>query len=197
MKRIVLLVLFVSFLLSGCRKGEEDPFLSFKSRTNRLCGKWRTVEYTKHIYVGDDPWSYDSYELQLQGGQGTLTYRGSVLDKYSLLEYWEFNKDGTYKLESNAANVISTQEGTWSWNGRNKNSEYKKKECVYLKMLFYNHNHGEEAEEYSGPTLDPSFTMALVKLTDDKITFSSDEAVYEKNVGYQRVQTIATLEKEK
>lgn len=193
MKKYGLVIILLFFLFSGCRKGDEDPFFSLKSRTKRICGEWRVIEYKKLIFVGSDPWYYDTYELRLDGGQGVLFYRGFILDQYSLIENWTFNKDGTFKIVSDIADVISIQSGTWSWNGRNKNSEYKKKECVLLKNKNYNYNNGEEIEEYSGLTLAPSYTMALVKLTDDSITFISDIEIYIKSQGYQRIQTTATL----
>lgn len=39
------LILTISLILNfGCRKGKEDPFLSFRSREQRLIGKWKLVD---------------------------------------------------------------------------------------------------------------------------------------------------------
>jgi hypothetical protein len=32
-------------LFDGCKKGPEDPFISFKSREKRMIGKWKVVEF--------------------------------------------------------------------------------------------------------------------------------------------------------
>lgn len=195
MTRIVILIVFASVIFSGCRKGEEDPFFSFKSRTNRLCGKWRITEMSRHIYVGTDPTFYDKYELQVKGNQGKMYYEGFEVDVYSYIESWEFNRDGTYIINTEVSNIKSFNKGTWTWNGKNKNDEYKKKECVLLKMLSYNYNNGEEVEEYSGNTLEHSYVIALTQLTDKKMSFVTDYSYYVKDSYYQKVKTIAILEK--
>lgn len=39
--KLVILLLFVSSIFSSCKKGEEDPFLSFRSRDARIVGSWQ------------------------------------------------------------------------------------------------------------------------------------------------------------
>lgn len=55
---LLLLVVMLSTLLEGCfRKGENDPFISFRSRQARMSGNWTMTEFT-----GD-------YLLKLPGGE--------------------------------------------------------------------------------------------------------------------------------
>jgi len=58
-------VLIVSFLASSCKKGENDPFLSLKTRNNRLKGNWELVKleenrerYTEGYQLGM-PYTYE------------------------------------------------------------------------------------------------------------------------------------------
>jgi hypothetical protein len=43
---LVLLTAIVASVYFGCKKGPEDPFLSFKSRESRMVGTWKCSEYT-------------------------------------------------------------------------------------------------------------------------------------------------------
>ncbi|HRH63758.1 MAG TPA: hypothetical protein PLI68_10565, partial [Bacteroidia bacterium] len=42
-QKLVLVVLAAVSVLPACKKGEEDPFLSLRSRKSRVAGEW-TVE---------------------------------------------------------------------------------------------------------------------------------------------------------
>ena len=43
----ILVVLPIVF--SGCKKGPEDPFLSFRSRKARVCGTWTVTNFESEI----------------------------------------------------------------------------------------------------------------------------------------------------
>ncbi|HOU97507.1 MAG TPA: hypothetical protein PLP65_01545 [Bacteroidales bacterium] len=40
----LLAILTIGLIFNSCRKGEDDPFVSFRSRDQRLIGKWKLVE---------------------------------------------------------------------------------------------------------------------------------------------------------
>jgi hypothetical protein len=42
---IAALLMTTVILFDGCKKGPEDPFISFKSREKRMIGKWKVVEF--------------------------------------------------------------------------------------------------------------------------------------------------------
>ena len=45
---VAIILLALPIVFSGCKKGEEDPFLTFRSRKARLCGTW-TVSYLNSV----------------------------------------------------------------------------------------------------------------------------------------------------
>ncbi len=61
--KILATLLLSVFIFSECRKGEEDPFISLRSRNNRLTGKWKLVE-EKYEYEYKSNFVMDFLELQ-------------------------------------------------------------------------------------------------------------------------------------
>jgi hypothetical protein len=51
---VISILTILSLLFNSCRKGEDDPWISLRTRNNRIIGKWKLEEYT---YEKD----YDSY----------------------------------------------------------------------------------------------------------------------------------------
>ena len=156
------------------------------------------MELNETYYIGSNPMMiYDKFEFKLNGGQMVVYYNGYSVDQYSNIEYWQFNKNGEYKIETEISNSITTiEEGTWNWGAKNKKNDLKKKEYFMLKKLSYNYNNGEEVEEYSGPTLSPSKEYVVIKLTDETIKLYSFIEIYEKDVEYQKIKSELTLTKE-
>src|SRR5687768_220910 len=61
MKKLIALV-FISLFFTTCKKGEDDPFLSLRSRTNRLAGEWR-LSTGKVLITIADPKGGPKYQL--------------------------------------------------------------------------------------------------------------------------------------
>jgi len=88
--KILLFVLSVSlFIISGCKKYEDGPYLSFKSKMKRLEGEWRLVYLN-----GDDVFS--------------------VPPKL----YFKFEEDGTFTRTEVDDNGTVSYKGTWIWESR-------------------------------------------------------------------------------
>ena len=104
-------VLFISVLFS-CKKGENDPFLSIRSRDARITGVWNLTELT---------------EISSSTVSGTTvsdTYtilNGVDSDGDSRAEKWEINKDGTYLATSTFNGNVYTSSGYWNWVDSKKN----------------------------------------------------------------------------
>ena len=196
MKNLLILLIVLCSVLSGCRKGEDDPFLSIKTRTNRLCGKWKTVEYTKNVYSGSDENNCIMYEIILQNSEVKIFYNNAVVDSYMLTEEWEFTKEGKYKIDINAQPFSENEEGTWAWNGKDKNSKLKKKEIVYLTTNNIIYNNGETQDEYSGKTLFPLYSIAIKRLTDKEMVVVYDYTEQSSESGYYRMKSEQKLVKE-
>lgn len=113
---LLLIVVVMSTLLEGClRKGENDPFVSFRSRKARVTGTWSVAEFTGDYllklntgenrqilvsqvgqsvsetteYIDMSPATQDS----LSAGQDTtIEWKGKLVDGF-----YDFKKDGTFK----------------------------------------------------------------------------------------------------
>jgi len=122
-----ILVLFVLSLTSivGCsKKGEDDPFLSFKSRDARLAGEWALTSVdasTKSTSVYKGTTTETSSETTYSGKEQTTTRsKGDpITTKYTLSLVIEKNGTITYTYEGfNTKDVstgISTIQGSWNW----------------------------------------------------------------------------------
>src|SRR5688572_16681076 len=119
---LIPLIIIVILLIAACKKGEDDPAFSFRTRKNRLCGEWRlksgsasfnSVGYArKYDFDGSNFTQMDTYT----GGDPTV-YKG----KYMLNV--DIKKDGTFHLAEMAGIASMEAIGTWHFNkgiGKNK-----------------------------------------------------------------------------
>lgn len=89
LKSLIFILSVSLFIFSGCKKYEDGPLLSFKSKVNRLEGEWRIV------YVnGDD-----------------------VFSDYPRI-YFKFDKDGNFFRTEKGEDYTHTDQGTWVWESR-------------------------------------------------------------------------------
>lgn len=86
MNRLTLICLMVSLLVGACKKYDEGPLLSLRSRKARLAGKWEKE-------VGDD-----------------------ILVLTALIHSYEFKKDGVYLMEyDKGPTTTQVAVGTWEF----------------------------------------------------------------------------------
>jgi hypothetical protein len=93
-------------VLFSCKKGENDPFLSLKSRDARITGVWNLTELTQ---INSNTFSgttvSDTYTI--------MNGVDSDGDSYSIK--WEILKDGTYISTTILNGEESTSTGYWGW----------------------------------------------------------------------------------
>lgn len=131
MKKIFLSLMLIAFAMPmfvGCKKGENDPFISLKSRDGRLEEKWKLtkIEGTSVNPYGNtsvtSTYTYDGtiYGVTYSSGgsaSATGTYEMTI-DKNGTVAYSE-----SY-TPNNGTAQIKTGTGTWYWlnSGKNKSS---------------------------------------------------------------------------
>lgn len=133
MKTHTLLVLAILSLLflTNCKKGEDDPSFSFRSRKARLTGDW-------HIESGTVNLTYDSkkspaYSQRYTFSNSQLTmheaYNGSgsatIYTGVYTLEM-SFKKDSKFVMTENYAGTIVKASGSWNFTsgvGKAKNKD--------------------------------------------------------------------------
>lgn len=131
MRKIILLTLASALVLgtfSSCKKGENDPAMSLKTRKARLTGEWKLT---------------DALILQYEDGQkvGQTTYDGTHLNSNGDVSVftlsYEFAKDGTYSSETVEDGERTTEMGNWAFTGKSKDADLKKKEGLVLGQTSY------------------------------------------------------------
>ncbi|MEI7594169.1 MAG: hypothetical protein WCK02_00355 [Bacteroidota bacterium] len=130
MKNSITLIIVLSLclpLLNSCKKGENDPFISLKSRDNKISQKWKL---TKSEVIQVSPYSTSSETV-------TATYDGTTQKIVYTLEpannktatgtfEMTLEKNGTLTYNENYALAGSTaiiRSGTsyWNWVNTGKN----------------------------------------------------------------------------
>ena len=152
---IVLVVVLVGSILPSCKKGEEDPALSFKSRKARLSGEWMEKDFSTNTpHIDTLLYIQDNYAI------GTSTYQinNIIINKDGT---WESTSEYDYQLDRltvdalylTKSKIASKSSGTWSFLGKIK-GDYKNKERI---ILSYEKGESTSLLEYSEKTpLDPN-----------------------------------------
>jgi hypothetical protein len=112
---IALGLMIGSTVLTGCKKGENDPFLSLKSRDARITESWKLVSV--------EGTANDNGTLATDTYDGTIwswTY-GSFNGSYAYSLSIDISKDGTYQSVENNDGEITTTDGRWYWSNSAKN----------------------------------------------------------------------------
>ncbi len=154
-----ILFLFTTILFDGCKKGENDPFLSLKSRKARVAGEWKLTSGT--------------ITFSSSGFSGTATLDGVNLtaDGFSTpyTVAFELDKDGTFKRTTTDDGDIEIETGTWDFNSGV--GEAKKKELLVLTTL--TDTYDGDTETYSGSDA-PIETFVLDELRSKKMVVTMD-----------------------
>ena len=120
----VILALIALFLFPTCKKGEDDPAISLRSRTTRLTGEWRLVSGTAAFTTTgyNDTYSFDGTNLTETITASKYYYVGKYILNLNI------EKDGTFTFKEFIYGVTLDASGTWNFN--NGIGEDKKKEDV-------------------------------------------------------------------
>jgi hypothetical protein len=118
--------------LESCKKGENDPFLSFRSRKGRVAGEWKVSSGSGSSTNGQgvsSTWTFDGTTLtQIQGSNPSTT-------PYTI-EY-TFDKDGSFTqidvTSVGQTTLTTTTSGTWNFTG--KVGEDKNKDRIVMRTL--------------------------------------------------------------
>lgn len=116
MKKILLAVIvsLSIIVIPSCKKGEDDPFISIRSRDARITAKWKLVNLES-----TSSGSTSTSTSTLNGSILTQTYTspsfGSSSSTSSYSVELEINSDGTYTSTEIEDGDISTSKSTWFW----------------------------------------------------------------------------------
>lgn len=123
--------------LSSCKKGENDPFLSLKSRKARLTGEWTVtkIEGTSSDKNSSFPIADVTSTTTYDGTTETTTtttVMGTDTDTETYTLSFVFDKDGTYTQTKVEGTTTEVETGNWIFLGKNKTAEIANKEAIQL-----------------------------------------------------------------
>ncbi len=131
LKTLALLAIVSLTTITGCKKGENDPFLSLKSRKARISGEWKLTAGTE---TSTDNFGGFS-------GSSTTTYTGTTYNEDgntgSYSQTMTIEKDGTFTMTILQDGITSTISGNWFFAGKIKDAELKNKEAIVFSELVY------------------------------------------------------------
>ena len=201
---LVLVIFVIVSLFSSCKKGEEDPSISLRTRTNRLTGKWKlesaigsiNLTYSNDLYI-----EYQYYHNTKVNN--TFRYKKTVyyttgyyinFDTYSFI--LNINKAGTtssYTL-ANCDNMSYNNKtnGTWKWSKDKKQLYFTELNIVYEDLV---KQISERYHEYLGFDISENIiehlrTFTVTRLTNKELIL---RIVYKTNFKNQDIRNIDTF----
>ena len=112
---------------SGCKKGENDPFISLRSRDARITGTWKFTEEdysSSTTTTNDGTTTLSSSTTKFDGSLLTTTYTSggeTYTESYSYSREMTIEKGGTYKMVVIEDGDKDEYTGRWCWLNDNKN----------------------------------------------------------------------------
>ena len=202
MKKLIILSLAAIALmanLSSCKKGENDPFLSLKSRKARVVGEW-TVTMEEGTNQDISKISFGGVTVTTTTNE-TSTYNGALYTSTSVTtssaggnpqsstytdvytQSYTFEKDGTFSLETvyTGQNYTEKIEGTWAFVGKSKTAELKNKEAIALSITKYSDIDNGVTTTYSATGFDDSIIIAIDRLKNKEMVFIQESSYSEPN----------------
>ncbi len=136
MKKVFFLMLIAILALpvfQSCKKGENDPAISFLSRKARLVGEWKLTSGNRQVV-------YSNGETETYTYDGALVVHESTGDPTETTVYtrtFTIYKDGVFTSARFEGNNQYYEEGVWYFGPRSKDLDLKNKETVCFSTTKY------------------------------------------------------------
>lgn len=181
-----LIAIVVLTTIAGCKKGENDPFLSLKSRKARISGEWKLSEGTLVNTSTDN--GFTESEITTYNGT-SVSYDGDI---YAYTETLTIDKEGTFEVKIVEDGEAYTVRGNWFFSGKSKDADLKKKEAIIFSETEYISASG--ISKYTGLYGDQ--ILLIDQLKNKEIIFKG-EVTYQSSDGYSGTYTYdRTFEKQ-
>jgi hypothetical protein len=181
-------------LFNSCKEGDEDPWFSFYTRTQRLSNDWKVVSYRRSEQTNDSLVGY--------------TFDGSTYIKvksnysYSSPGTWtiSFRDDGSYEwiqtIATDTSNYQYNEKGLWYFTGGNDVNDYSSGELLALQKT-------EMTETFSSNGYISTLTYAgsgdletnvyhILKLASDEVKLESELTTNYSDANHSRVTVVTT-----
>lgn len=159
-KASIVLVLASFLLAPSCRKGEDDPFLSLRSRKARLTGEWK-------LKSGSESYEFNGINIQIDYSENKKIINST---EYTYSEKIVFDKKGEYEWTCEDNNAAYREKGSWEFGRKSKSKDYKAKETVtlYISEIVTQGGESSETEYFGGDfiLLDGHYNIKSIKLQE-------------------------------
>ncbi len=169
-------ICFVSMLLIlGCKKGEEDPTLSLRTRKERFAGDWNLtrgfVSSTSKNSVVNTSYTESAYTT-------TTSLNPDLVINGSYTRTLSINKEGTFIEETYKDDQYTKDQGYWTFLSGNDIEKLKNKEAVLFKIASQFNSVGNILNQFEGEER-PLATIRLKKLANKEMVWTINGIVDE------------------
>lgn len=169
---VAAVVLTTSIGFNGCKKGEDDPFLSLRSRKARVAGEW-TVSESEMTQSSSGSNGVFTMNVDFDGSTVTQVVNDDG-QRYTFLfsqkETYVFEKDGKYEHEQiqtyNGEKFTVNETGTWNFTGGVGEEKRKSKMLLTVSTIKQTSPNGVSNYTFSGSN---STTWELTELRNKKM----------------------------
>ena len=134
---------------NGCKKGDQDPFLSLRSRDSRLIKTWKLTKLEGTV-INSTQWPTDSTTTTNYSFNGT-TYKtvttttgtsGTNTVDYTGSYSMEIKEDGSVEVEetitaeASSTTITRTSKGSWVWVSGDKKKDHLSISLLSSLVLF-------------------------------------------------------------
>jgi hypothetical protein len=196
MMQAMMLLLLTAGVFVGCRKGEDDPWLTFRGRKTRLVGKWSvtsgmvqrgalftTSEGNQVVGTSTSRYSETAVEqtnfYSRVSGDTSYTMRGDFSGKVEIF------RDGTYTMttterftaqgNSLETNNGGTYKGYWSFTNGNQANNTRNREQLVLQTVSFVPVTGS-GEVNTNPVPDAIYTLNQLKHKEIVLTYENSSS---------------------
>ncbi len=189
------IVIFLVVQTISCKKGNDDPAFSFRTRKARLVGKWITTNSSttniENLYNQASLWTSVNNRTESYNGSSNLVTINTYLDSNGIqknsqthtlnekyAESFEFKKDGSYTYTKEYPDsLIIMESGTWNFLPKSKTKNFKNKEAVEL--MIANSNTTNLSFGMQQPTTIGEWNTKFKILVLDELKFKEIKVIYD------------------
>jgi len=142
MKKLIIYFTLLLMVVGGCKKYDEGPLISLRSKEKRLCQEWKVDKY---LLNGED---FTFYEEQ----------------------YWTFEQNGDFLIYINYGNNEDQGEYSWRWADDKESIEIKiiedKSKSSFFFQKFYKSTKADDWAKFQIKKL--KFDQLVLEIKEDE-----------------------------
>lgn len=147
----------------GCRKTEDDPLFSLRTRKGRVAGEWK-VTSAQGIYA-ETPVNGNTTTTKWNLDGSTMTETdefGYVTTAPRTVEY-VFERDGTFTITDTENGAVSTVKGRWNFNEGAGEAKAK------TQLVIFNTEIIDTSGTYTASGYSAQYTFDIIELRHKKM----------------------------